>query len=175
MKLDSPITLEELERAARSMQFNKSPGLDGIPPEFYLLFWEKLGPLLLDMITAAIEKGAFPRDVNTAPISLLLKKDKDPTDCASYRPLSLLNADLKIYAKLLAQHLQKFMPFLVHCDQTGFIKSRLASDNVRQLLHVIEAAKDTKAPLAVMSLDAMKANCSLFHFWSLDNHARPVL
>ena len=40
LRLDSPITLRELEEAALSMQFNKSPSLDGIPPEFYLLFWE---------------------------------------------------------------------------------------------------------------------------------------
>ena len=102
LNLDNPLTLEELEKAASSMQPNKSPGLDGIPPEFYILFWEKLGPLLLDMITASIKTGSFSRDVNTALISLLLKNEKDPTDCASYRPLSLLNADLKIFAKLLA-------------------------------------------------------------------------
>ncbi len=78
-------------------------------------------------------------------------------DCASYRPLSLLNSDLKIYAKLLARRILHYMPLLVHCDQTGFIKSRLASDNVRRLLHVIDAATDIKVPLAVLSLDAMKA------------------
>lgn len=49
------------------------------------------------------------------------------------------------------------MPLLVHCDQTGFIKSRLASDNVRRLLHIISAARDIQAPAAVLSLDVMKA------------------
>lgn len=46
---------------------------------------------------------------------------------------------------------------LVHCDQTGFIKSQLASDNMRQLLHVINAAKDITSPSAIFSLDAEKA------------------
>ncbi len=64
--LDNPITSEELKESALSMQTNKSPGLNGILPEFYLLFWEKLGPLLLDMITASIERGSFSRDVNLA-------------------------------------------------------------------------------------------------------------
>ena len=82
-----------------------------------------------------IEKGRFSRDVNTALISLLLKKDKDPTECSSYRPLSLLNSDLKVFAKLLARRLKSHMPSLVSSDQTGFIKSRLATDNVRRLLH----------------------------------------
>lgn len=46
---------------------------------------------------------------------------------------------------------------LVHSDQTGFIKSRLASDNVRRLLHVIDGAQNLNSPAAVLSLDAMKA------------------
>lgn len=53
--------------------------------------------------------------------------------------------------------LENFMPFLVNCAQTGFIKTRLGSNNVRRLLHIIDAAEDVKVPLAVLSLDAMKA------------------
>lgn len=139
------------------MQRNKSPGLDGIPPEFYVVFWNKLGPLLLDMISASIEKGSFTRDVNTALISLLLKKDKDPTECANYRPLSLLNSDLKIYAKVFARRIQGYLPLLINSDQTGFIKSRLAADNVRRLLHIVDAEIGAKDPSVVLSLDAMKA------------------
>lgn len=91
----------------------------------------------------SVEKGAFSRDVNIAVITLLLKKDKDPTECGNYRPLSLLNADVKIYAKALSRHLQSHVSSLVH--------------NVRRLLHVINAATDIKTPAAVLFLDAMKA------------------
>lgn len=49
------------------------------------------------------------------------------------------------------------MPSLVNPDQTGFIKSRLAADNVRRLLHIVDAATDNKTPMSVFSLDAMKA------------------
>ncbi len=130
--LDKPITLDEVRDAAQVMQRGKSPGIDGIPPEFYTCFWEQLGPFLLDMINSSIEKGRFSRDVNTALISLLLKKNKDPTDCSSYRPLSLLNSDLKIFAKLLARRLERYMPSLVNSDQTGFMRAQLAVDNVRR-------------------------------------------
>lgn len=66
------------------MQRNKSPGFDGIPLELYVTFWDKLGPLMLDMVRTSIDKGGFSRDVNLALISLLLKENKDPVDCASY-------------------------------------------------------------------------------------------
>jgi len=49
------------------------------------------------------------------------------------------------------------MKELVHCDQTGFIKSRIAIDNVWRLLHVIDGAQGLSSPAAVLSLDAMKA------------------
>lgn len=47
------------------------------------------------------------------------------------------------------------MPTIVSYDLTGFIKSRLASDNVRRLLHILDAPTDKKA--AVLSPDGMKA------------------
>lgn len=168
-KLDDSITLQECEAAVREMRKGKSPGPDGIPPEFYLTFWPLIGPLLMDMIQYSIRVGSFSRDVNSALISLLLKKGKDPVECSSYRPLSLLNADLKIFAKILARRLQGHMTDLVHSDQTGFIKSRLATDNVRRLLHVIDGAQNLKSPAAVLSLDAMKAfDCLEWPFlWSV--------
>lgn len=137
-KLDGPIRLQECEAAIKETRKDRSPGRDGIPPEFYLTFWPLIGPLVLDMIQYSIRAGSFSGDINSALISLLLKKGKDPVECSSYRPLSLLNADLKICAKILAQRIQGHTTQLVHCDQTGFIKSRLATDNVRRLLHVID-------------------------------------
>lgn len=135
--LDNLITLEEIRGALQSMQKGKSPGFDGTPPpEFDVTFWEQLGPFLLDMINFSLEKGKFSRDVNTALISLLLKKDKDPTECSNYQPLSLLNSDIKIFVKLLAHHLEPHMSKLINSDQTGFIiqQIRMAADNVRCLL-----------------------------------------
>ena len=82
-------------------------------------------------------------------MSLLLKKDKDPTECSSYRPLSLLNSDLKIFVKLLARRLESHMPKLVNSDQTGFIKMRMEADNVRRLLHIVDAAEDSKTPMSL--------------------------
>ena len=157
MGIDAPLLLEELKAAALDMQRNKSPGFDGIPPEVYVEFWNMLGLLLLDMIMTSRDKGSFSRDVNIALISLLLKKDKDTVDCSNYRPLSLLNEDLKIYAKVMARRIQSHMPTLVSCDQTGFTKSRLAADDVRRLLHIVDAAVDKTAPAAVLSIDTMKA------------------
>lgn len=61
------------------------------------------------------------------------------------------------------------MNYLIHEDQTGFIKNRVASDNVRRLLHIIEFSNNTDSSTAVLSLDAEKAfDCLEWHFlWSV--------
>ena len=173
--LEAPIQLEELRVAIKEMNRGKSPGLDGIPPELVEAFWPQLGPLVLDMLNFSIDKGSFSASSNIAIISLLRKKGKPPDDCSSYRPLSLLNCEVKLYAKVLATRLERYMPHLVHHDQTGFIKSRLASDNVRRLLHIVDFASDSEDQNAILSLDAEKAFdrldggiCGLsFNLWAL--------
>ncbi len=59
-----------------------------------------------------------------------------------------------------ASHVLRLEPYidnLIHYDQTGFLKGRLASDNIRRLLHVIDHAQTTNANSAIFSLDALKA------------------
>lgn len=45
----------------------------------------------------------LPPSLSVANICVLLKKDKDETDPGSYRPIALLNYDLKIITKVLAK------------------------------------------------------------------------
>lgn len=103
--LDLPLRLDEITTCIGLMQCNKAPGPDGFPLDFYKKFSAQLAPLLFDMYKESFEQGFLPASLNQASISLLLKKNKDPTLCSSYRPISLLNADVKILAKVLAKRI----------------------------------------------------------------------
>ena len=155
--LEAPITLNEIYDALKSMNAGKSPGLDGIPPEMYQTFWPEIGPIILEMFQKAISEGNFHRDVNTAIISLLHKKGKDPNLCSSYRAISLLNADVKLYAKVITKRLETVLLTLVHSNQSGFVKNRFASDNIRRLLHIIHLSSNMISPCAILSIDCEKA------------------
>lgn len=157
MELDAPITLDELYKAVKLTNRGRSPGIDGIPAELYLELWNILGPIWLNSINSAIRKGYFHKDLNTALISVLHKPGKDPQNCSSYRPISLINADIKIYSKVIAMRLDKVAGKLINTDQAGFLRGRLASDNVRRLLHVIAEAKRTGLPGGLLFLDVEKA------------------
>ena len=128
--LNIPISLEELRKALVCMKTGKSPGWDGIPPELYLTFWDVLDKPLLDMINTTIDKNAFNASTDSAIITVLPKPNKDLTKCGNYRPLSLLNGDGKLYAKVLATRLEIHLTKLIHNDQTGFIRTCLVSDNL---------------------------------------------
>uniref|UniRef100_A0AAR2LWN9 Reverse transcriptase domain-containing protein n=1 Tax=Pygocentrus nattereri TaxID=42514 RepID=A0AAR2LWN9_PYGNA len=95
--------------------------------------------------------------MNSANISLLLKPGKDPTLPSSYRPISLINVDLKIICKVLARRLEKITPYIIHSDQTGFIKGRHSADNTRRLINIIDYCSINKLEKIVVSLDAEKA------------------
>lgn len=92
-KTEGEITENEINTAICQMAPGKSPGLDGLPQEFYSKFHSKLSSLLLAHYNGVFQKGAFSTSSNTASIILLPKKDKDPLLCGSQRPLSILNCD----------------------------------------------------------------------------------
>lgn len=75
----------------------------------------------------------------------------------NYRPLSILNNDQKILAKILALRLERVIPSLIHIDQVGYISGRVSANNMSRLLHVITAANNLTTPAIAVSLDAMKA------------------
>lgn len=111
---------------------------------------------LLNMLEESLEKGELPLTLRNALITLILKPGKPPTKCESYRPISLINSDVKIIAKVLARRLEKHLPSIVALDQNGFIRGRQGFHNIRRLLNIIHAKKES-SDMAVIGLDAEKA------------------
>jgi len=155
--LDRPLSVQEITLCISLMQNNKSPGPDGFSAEFFKKFAVQLAPLLLDVFNDSLERGVLPPTLNEALISLILKKDKDPNLCGSYRPISLLNNDVKLLAKILARRLETCLPDIISEDQTGFILGRQLPSSVRRLLNVILTPSASPNPEMVISLDAEKA------------------
>ena len=139
------------------MPNNKSPGMDGFPAEFYKHFWPTISPLFVKMVNEIKRTSSIPSQMNTALISVLLKPNKDSTLCSSYRPISLINTDLKIISKALSTKLEKVISNLIHPDQTGFIKGRQSSHNTRRLINLINFTKNSNRKTIILSLDAEKA------------------
>ncbi|KAF7649532.1 hypothetical protein LDENG_00139950 [Lucifuga dentata] len=109
------------------------------------------------MFNDSLKSGALPQTLTQASISLILKKDKDPKDCSNWRPISLLNTDVKLLAKILASRLEPCLTEIISEDQTGFIKGRQLSSNIRRLLNIVLGSSGSKVAELVVSLNAEKA------------------
>ena len=51
------------------------------------------------------EKGTLSNSFYEATITLMLKSDKDNTKIENYKPISLMNTDVKIFNKIFANNL----------------------------------------------------------------------
>lgn len=155
--LNANITLDEIYEAITSLPSSKVPGPDGFGIEFYKNYSQKLAPLMLRLFNHSIENQEFPQSMYDANISLILKKGKDEMDPASYCPISLLNSDLKIFTRILANRLNKCITKIIHSDQTGFIPGRFSFFNVRRVMNILYSKYDSHLNVAILSVDAEKA------------------
>lgn len=155
--LDAPFTLSELTDALKNMARGKSPGPDGIPLEVYLKYQESLLPALLAVFNSTLSREALPNSFYEATIVIILKPDKNPEDCGSYRPISLLNIDYKLLTKMLACRLARIIHSLIHPDQTGFMPSKSTTENIRRAQVITQLGYKGRENWALASLDATKA------------------
>ena len=59
-----------------------------------------------------------------AIIKLIEKKDRDKRFIKNWRPISLLNVDLKIISKALSEKLKEVLPDLISSQQRAYVKNR---------------------------------------------------
>lgn len=135
--LEQPLTQTELANALFQMKNNKTPGMDGLPAEFYKTFWNKLSQPMLKMTHEVLNTG-FPIDMLRSIFALMGKKDRNPLDLNNWRPISLLNCDYKIIAKALVNRINKVLTFIIDKDQKGFVKGRYIGENILELLGLID-------------------------------------
>ena len=113
--------------------------------------------MLCEAFKEAEQAGSLGPISNRAVIAVLPKPGKDPLLCGSYRPISLLNGDIKILSSVLAARLRKVIPSLIHNTQVGFVPGRTSRNHMRSLAHTLWAAKDLPDEALAISLDAEKA------------------
>lgn len=107
------------------------------------------------MFQHAASKGRLPQTLYRANISLILKKDRDELEAASYRPVSLIPNETKLISRILVNRLKTHIHTIIHTDQTGFIPNRHIYFNLRRLFNILYTKHSTE--MVIISVDAQKA------------------
>ncbi|KAL6179662.1 hypothetical protein ACLB2K_046334 [Fragaria x ananassa] len=131
-ELTAPYSDEEIRAALFQMYPTKSPGPDGMPPEFFQKYWETVGVDVCVAVRDFLSSGQLLRDVNYTHICLI-PKVANPT-------------------------LKKHLAGIISPFQSAFIPGRLITDNsliANEVSHFIDS--DKEEGVMSLKLDMRKA------------------
>ena len=151
------LSLQELSDNVKTLNLGKSPGSDGFSVEFYLFFWDILGPLLLPVANQCFRDGNLCDSMKGSVTRLIYKKRGYIKNLKNWRPISLLNVDYKIISKVLTSRLSKVLESIVNPDQTCSVPGRSILSNVTLLRDIIDSIQETDECAILVNLDEEKA------------------
>jgi hypothetical protein len=130
--------------------------------------WDIVGQPLVAAFNHSFQQPALrlSEQQRLGLITLIYKGGGKPrTDPASYRPITLLNCDLKIVAKVLVHRFGPACASIIDPTQTAFVPGRDIADNVLHHLEEIDYLQEVQQPGCIVFLDFEKAYDRLNRDW----------
>ena len=149
------VSEEEVKVAVKHSAPGKAPGMDGLPVELYRRYMALFVPLLARVYTAVGQLGVLPFGFTTGVI-VCFHKSGPRASLANYRPITLLNTDYRVLAKILARRLRPVQGALISPEQTAFLPGRNIGENV-MLLQCMPHALPPSSTAVCVFLDFRKA------------------
>ena len=171
LSCEGNLTEKEIYNSLISFENNKSPGNDGLTKEFYYTFWDDIKDTFMKSLKESKKLKYFCASQRQAIIKLLEKPNKDKRYISNWRPISLLNFDLKMISKSLATRVRKVLSNLVDSRQTAYVNERFIGESGRLIDDVIKVCDIQKiSDYLLLTVDFEKAFDSLnFSLRSLKN------
>lgn len=176
-EFEEGVQYAEVDQAIVAAANGKAPGLDGILAEV----WKELRRMytvdrtrrrpafdvvtvLRDVFNDVVEYGvATGMDFTLGWICPIYKMKGDKRVIENYRPITLLNADYKLFTKVLANRVAKVVHQLVHPDQAGFVLGRRIHHQTKLAQMVIDYCEAEEVNGVVVALDQEKAYNKIDH------------
>lgn len=139
-----PFTPDELKIASRKLKNNKAPGPGQIPSEILKTIAAIKPSYVLEVYNRLAAEGTFPEKWKKAKLVLLKKGDKPTENPSSYRPISLLDVEGKLYEQLLLLRLKEGLKDTgdLSKNQFGFREGRQTVDAVKSAVQIARNSQD---------------------------------
>ena len=121
------------------------------------MFWTDISKLVTKSFQDAFKKGQLCQSQRQGVICLIPKQGKVLTKLQSWRPLSILNTDYKIIAKVLAKRRKVALSEIINPDQIGYMQNHFCGENTRLISDIIDYCTLLKTPCLILLADFEKA------------------
>ena len=156
-KCDIDLTETEITKALNNTKNGKSPGSDGLSPDFYKKFWGQLSRDFTEMTNAVLNRKLLTPTQRQALLTCIYKNG-DRKDIANWRPISLFNTDYKLITKTLTNRFKQTLPHIISKHQTACVPNRQLHMNLLYTRDILKIAKTEQyKDTCVVSIDQVKA------------------
>ena len=112
---------------------------------------------MVDSLNYSYDYGELSNSQKEAIITLIEKNYKDKRHLSNWRPISLINVDIKIGSKAIAKRLENVLPNIIHHNQCAYVKGRTIFDAVRTIEDVMEFSERYKIEGKMICIDFKNA------------------
>jgi hypothetical protein len=114
------------------------------------------------MYNGFLSTGSLP-SIHKQGIIVCLPKKASAYTLNDYRPLTLLNTDYKIYARILNNRIKPTLKDVLHASQYSVVPGRNIYDATAAIRDIIALGTQTKGGICIVALDFQKAYDNISH------------
>ena len=129
----------------------------------YIYIFLELGMLLLKSLNYSHLVGELSTSQKPAVVTLIEKKGRDKKLVKNWRPISLMNVDVKIASKALSFRLKKVISNLINYDQIAYMKGRFIGESIRLVDNILYHTEQGNIDGVVFAADIENAFDSVEH------------
>jgi len=108
--------MEEIKAAVNKGAGKKAPGRDGICLEYFKTNWDMIKGDMLVLFKQMYRDCKILEQQKQGTV-VCIPKTLGPSTPADYRPITLLNTDYKILARIIGNHLRPLLSELLHTSK----------------------------------------------------------
>ena len=166
------VTQQEVSVAMKDLKTGKAAGYDNVFPEFL----KNLGPNALKWLSKffsrILTEQNIPKQWRRAKVIAIPKPNKDRTEAANYRPISLLSVTFKLLERIVLRRVSDAIENTLDTAQAGFRRGRSTQDQVLALTTYIENGFQRRLKTGAIFLDLTAAYDTVWHKGLLVKAAR---